>query len=108
MKNFHNIAIARYINGIQINVGCKSFVFNDIHEGMAEVANYLINPEKAIALWKGLHPDEFSEFTSGGIPIDIAPAPPVHYGLSACPRAEEAEVARPTLTSNAIAPQRRP
>ena len=100
MKNFHNIAIARYINGIQINVGCKSFVFNDIHEGMAEVADYLINPEKAIALWKGLHPDEFSEFTSGGVPIE---APPVHYGSS-----EGAEVARPTLTSNTIAPQRRP
>ena len=103
MKNFHNIAIARYINGIQINVGCKSFVFNDIHEGMSEVAAYLMNPEKAIAHWKGLHPDEFSEFTSGGIPIDIAPAPPVHFGSS-----EGAEVARPTLTSNTIAPQRRP
>ena len=41
----HNIAISKVENGVIVNVGCKTFVSEDIEGAMKEVARYLISPD---------------------------------------------------------------
>jgi hypothetical protein len=67
--HFYNVQISRLINGIKIEVGCKTFVFNDINEGLMEVVAYFKNPYQAIAHWKAVSPDDFKEFDKDGKPL---------------------------------------
>jgi hypothetical protein len=41
----HNIAISKVENGVIVNVGCKTFVSEDIEGAMKEVARYLMSPD---------------------------------------------------------------
>lgn len=71
MFRFYPINIERLINGVEIKIGCKTFVFNDIDVGMLELAAYLKNPRMAIAHWKGIQPEYFEGFTDDGFERDV-------------------------------------
>lgn len=66
MQHFYNVTIIRLLNGIHVDVGCKSFVFNDIDEGMREIGGYLKDPHRAVARWKLMLPKDFANHNYDG------------------------------------------
>lgn len=48
----HQINISHAVNGIIVNVGCKTFVFTDISKGFKEMERYYRNPRKVEAEYR--------------------------------------------------------
>ena len=50
--NVFDIKIVKAVNGCIVTVGCKTFVFSDIHKAMVEIGEYLTYPVSTIKRYK--------------------------------------------------------